>query len=260
METETKPYGFQTALGSWIVGDCEPLLDKGMLSFDLVVTSPPYNIRNSTGNGFKAPGGKWSKPALQHGYEEHDDLMDAREYVQWQRRVLLALYERIPRHGAIFYNHKWRTQDGILQDRSDIVRDFPVRQIIIWQRAGGINFNDHFFVPDYEVVYLIAKPDFRLNAGQNGQGCVWRIPQETSTEHPAPFPVALPQKIIRACCRPDWTVLDPFMGSGSTAIAAETEGMHWIGIEKSHRYSMDARQRIMAFAPTDTLQFEGEEA
>ena len=58
--------------------------------------------------------------------------------------------------GAIFYNHKWRIQKGLLQDRADIVNDFPVRQIIIWQRAGGINFNPGYFLPTYEVIYLIA--------------------------------------------------------------------------------------------------------
>jgi modification methylase len=59
--------------------------------------------------------------------------------------------------GAIFYNHKWRVQDGLLQDRNDIVSGFPVRQIIIWHRNGGINFNKGYFLPTYEVIYLIAK-------------------------------------------------------------------------------------------------------
>ena len=41
--------------------------------------------------------------------------------------------------GAIFYNHKWRVQRGLLQDRSEIVDGFSVRQIIIWNRSGEIN-------------------------------------------------------------------------------------------------------------------------
>ena len=43
-------------------------------------------------------------------------------------------------------------QDGLLQDRSDIVKGFPVRQIIIWQRDGGIDFNPAYFLPTYEVI------------------------------------------------------------------------------------------------------------
>ena len=53
--------------------------------------------------------------------------------------------------GAIFYNHKWYGQNGLIQDRSDIVDGFPVRQIIIWQRTRGINFNPDYFLLNYEV-------------------------------------------------------------------------------------------------------------
>jgi site-specific DNA-methyltransferase (adenine-specific) len=68
----------------------------------------------------------------------------------------------IPNTGAIFYNHKWHVQNGVLQDRQNIVAGFPVRQIIIWQRKGGLNFNPGYFVPTYEVIYLIAKKTFAL--------------------------------------------------------------------------------------------------
>ncbi len=63
------------------------------------------------------------------------------EYVAWQRACLSECMRVIKDDGAIFYNHKWRVQAGLLQDRSDIVAGFPVRQIIIWKRKGGINFN-----------------------------------------------------------------------------------------------------------------------
>ena len=72
--------------------------------------------------------------------------------------------------GALFYNHKWRVQAGLLQDRQDILRGFPVRQIIIWRRSGGINFNPGYFLPTYEVIYLIAKPHFKLASQSQGGG------------------------------------------------------------------------------------------
>ena len=95
--------------------------------------------------------------------------------------------------GAIFYNHKWRVQKGLLQDRTDIVDGFPVRQIIIWQRSGGFNHNPGYFLPTYEVVYLIAKPGFRLAPKAGGVGDVWRIRQDRGNPHPASFPVDLAQ-------------------------------------------------------------------
>ena len=102
---------------------------------DLVVTSPPYNLKNSTGNGMKdGRGGKWQGAALVAGYSHHHDNMPHAQYVAWQRQCLTEMLRIIPEDGAIFYNHKWRVQGGLLQDRQDIVSDFPVRQIIIWQR------------------------------------------------------------------------------------------------------------------------------
>ena len=115
---------------------------------DLVITSPPYNLKNSTGNGMKdGRGGKWANAALQKGYSNYDDNMPHDEYVKWQRDCLTEMMRLIPEDGAIFYNHKWRVQAGLLQDRQDIVSGFPERQIIIWKRAGGLNFNASYFLP-----------------------------------------------------------------------------------------------------------------
>jgi hypothetical protein len=150
-------------------GDCINLMDKMQAgSIGLIVTSPPYNLLNSTGNGMKDGfGGKWENAQLADGYDSHHDAMPHDEYVKWQRQCLSSMMRVLREDGAIFYNHKWRVQDGLLQDRSDIVKGFPVRQIIIWQRAGGLNFNPGYFLPTYEVIYLICKPDFKLAPGAN---------------------------------------------------------------------------------------------
>lgn len=101
--------------------------------------------------------------------------------------------------GAIFYNHKWRVQKGLLQDRHAIVEGFPVPQIIIWRRKGGINFNPGYFLPAFEVIYLIAKEGFRLAPKANALGDVWEIPQAFKNKHPAPFPVELTDRIVKSC-------------------------------------------------------------
>ena len=225
-------------------GDCLEIM-KAMPeeSIRVIVTSPPYNIKNSTGNGLKnGSGGKWPKAALQNGYKGYDDCMPHDEYVSWQRDCLHAMMRLLRPDGAIFYNHKWRVQKGRLQDRSDIVDGFPVRQILIWERSGGINFNPGYFLPNYEVIYLITKPDFRLAPKANAVGCVWRIHQETSNPHPAPFPIELAARCIQSVGA--GPVLDPFMGSGTTAIAAERAGFNWIGIELSSEYVELAEERI----------------
>ena len=233
-------------LGKVHCGDAVELMNKMPAeSVDLCVTSPPYNIRNSTGNGLKdGRGGKWKNAALINGYDEHHDAMPYPEYVEWQRKALAAMWRILKPDGAIFYNHKWRVQGGLLQDRHEIVEGFNVRQIIIWQRDGGINFNPGYFLPTYEVIYLICKPDFKLAPKANAQGDVWSIPQENNNQHPAPFPVELAQRCIQSTNAR--IVCDPFMGSGTTAIAAEALGREWIGIDISADYCKLARERILA--------------
>jgi len=215
-------------------------------SVDLVVTSPPYNLKNSTGNGMKdGRGGKWKNAELVNGYAECDDNMPHEQYARWQRECLTEMYRVIPDDGAIFYNHKWRVQNGRLQDRQDIVGEFPVRQIIIWQRKGGINFNAGYFLPTYEVIYLITKPKFKLAPKANAHGDVWEFAQEMKNGHPAPFPVALIDRIISSTNAQ--TVLDPFMGSGTTAVAALMNKRDYIGIELSREYCETAENRIEEF-------------
>ena len=149
-------------LNKIICGDCLTVMkqmpDK---SIDLVVTSPPYNLKNSSGNGMKdGRGGKWSNAALIKGYATYDDNMPYDAYCQWQKACLSEMMRLLKDDGAIFYNHKWRVQNGLIQDRREIVADFPVRQIIIWRRKGGINFNAGYFLPTYEVIYPYCKKRF----------------------------------------------------------------------------------------------------
>ena len=95
------------------------------------------------------------------------------------------------------------------------------------------------------MIYLIAKPKFKLRKGSNRLTDVWEFPQERKNEHPAPFPIELPLRCISST--DGKIILDPFMGSGTTAIAAEMCNRKWIGIEKSAEYCDKANNRINQF-------------
>ena len=248
-------FGPQSALvhliGKVIHGDCLEIMslipDKSGIKG--IITSPPYNIRNSTGGGLRnANGGKWPDAELSKGYDGHDDMMDDQEYNTWQRKFLCEAIRIVPDDGVIFYNHKWRVQDLALQGRAEIVdgHSLPVRQIIIWARQGGINCNPQYFLPTYEVIYVIAGKEFKLSAAGRKYHDVWQIPPERDNPHPAPFPLELPRRCIESI--DDGIILDPFMGSGTTAIAAMELGRQWIGIEKSYKYCISAMERINAVA------------
>ena len=222
-------------------------MDDG--SVDLVVTSPPYNLKNSSGWGLKGnfhKSNNWHKAhadgGLHHGYEDHDDNMPHEEYVEWQRACLTEMMRLLSPRGAIFYNHKWRVQRGLIQNREDIVSGFPVRQILIWQRSGGMNFNKGYFLPTYEVIYVICNKDFKLNPKANALGDVWRINQTKNIPHPAPMPYELADRIVKSS--PALKVLDPFAGSGTTLLAARDEGIKSVGIEINKKYCDVAVERL----------------
>ena len=243
----------QLYLNKILCGDSLGLMRKMPSNFiDLVITSPPYNLKNSTGNGMSenTKSGKWAGNPLQKGYSHYNDNMPHVEYAEWQHNCLLEMFRLLKDDGAIFYNHKWRVQNGLLQDRQDIVYGLPVRQIIIWKRKGGINFNPGYFLPTYEVIYLIAKPGFKLLPKANAFGDVWEFKQEMKNKHPAPFPVDLIDRIISST--KSSLIFDPFIGSGTTAIAALMNNRNYLGIEISPEYCDMANERIANFLKSNS--------
>ena len=217
-------------------------------SFGAVITSPPYNLRAGKNSKVKRSGKDsrriWQNDFLEKGYDGYSDDMPEREYADWQHQCLHEMLRLIPDEGAVFYNHKWRIQDGLLNARQDMMYAFPVRQIIIWDKCGQFNYNDGYFPQRYEVIYMIAKPGFKMNENARQLGDVWKIQAEQGNPHPCSFPVALPARIIG--CLHQGPVLDPFMGSGTTAVAAERAGVDWLGIEQSQKYIDMADKRIEA--------------
>ncbi len=73
---------------------------------------------------------------------------------------------------------------------------------------------------------------------------VWEMTTASAVDHPAPFPVELPKRVILLYTQPGDVVLDPFMGSGSTAIAAVLTGRHYVGYELSAEYCALAEKRV----------------
>jgi site-specific DNA-methyltransferase (adenine-specific) len=215
-------------------------------AFDLVFTSPPYNLGGRPwphlGNwkpGDAAGGkSKWrngSDAGAGIQYVEHEDAMPHEEYVAWQRGILSACWSRLTDRGAIFYNHKPRVIGAKLWLPLELDPGLTLRQIIVWARGGGLNFNPTAYVPTHEWIIVWAKEAFRLKSkGASGVGDVWYVPQEANPMHPAPFPQALPARAIETTgpC----AVLDPHCGSGTTLAAAKLAGVRAVGIEKSEMY------------------------
>jgi DNA modification methylase len=227
-------------------GDCEAVLPH-LGQFDIAVTSPPYNmglVPGGNGRGMYRPATTSKAGRFREGYDGgHGDAMPQDEYDAWQRRVLADLYGRV--RSAVFYNHRPRVEHGRLRPPLSFdFGDVPLRQIIIWDRGTGIDVNLRAFCTRQEWVLLFATSDFKLvDHSASGMGDVWRLGMETGVpDHPAPFPVALPARCIAATGAQ--SVIDPFMGSGSTLRAAKDAGIKAVGIEKSERYCEIAVRRL----------------
>ncbi len=215
-------------------------------SVDMVLTSPPYNLRNTSGGGVDSSSGKWANNRMKGGYgETHSDDMPHDQYIAWQREILTETMRVVKNDGCIFYNHKWRVQDGLFQRLADdITVSFPVRQIIIWDRGSGFNFNDGYFCPSYEVIYLIARSAFKMHNKMNCRQDVWRILPSTKKDHPNSFPISLAEMCILAGSDKGDVVLDMFMGAGTTAEAAQRLERHFIGCDSSPGYVKLANERL----------------
>ena len=235
---------YKTATETIYQGDClEVMKELPSGSVDLVVTSPPYNLALCKQKRMKdgQNGSLWPFAKLADGYRSYDDAMPHDEYVAWMRAVLAESWRLLSDDGAIFMNHKPRLQKGKLWTPLDLNPNLPLRQIVIWDRMCGFNFNRSSFTPTHEWIVILAKPNFRFAKGKK-PGDVWRFSPERSNDHPAPYPVQLPLNAIQHTDAK--VVLDPFMGSGTTGVAAKQCERKFIGIELDEQYATDAITRM----------------
>lgn len=225
-------------------------------SIDLVVTSPPYNM-GETNLGENA---LWTSKV---DYDTYTDSREEDEYQEWQIEILNEIHRVLKPGGSLFYNHKVRSRNniGILPSTWLLKSKLVFRQLIIWNRSLSVNVNLSHFLPNTELIYWMTKGNENVrfsrqrysdrgNIGVLGE--VWNINIEKGNKHPAPFPVELVDRIIPSILGTDEmkkklgniTVLDPFMGSGTTAISAQKHGCNWIGFELSPKYKEMAEKRI----------------
>ncbi len=100
---------------------------------------------------------------------------------------------------------------------------------------------ESFYCSTHEWIVIFAKQGFRLrDKSASGAGDVWRIPQETGTWHPAPYPLELATRAIETVM-PEF-VVDPFCGRGTVAVAAHQLGVKWACNDFSEEYIRRAQE------------------
>jgi len=214
----------------------------------LMVTSPPYNV------------GK-----------DYDEDLDLGEYLGLLRRVFTETYRVVEPGGRVAVNvaNLGRKPYLPLNHLVGVLLTevgFLLRGEIIWRKAkaaGGStawgswqSAKNPTLRDVHEYVLVASKASFRRErTGEDtiskedfleATMSVWDILPESARRvgHPAPFPTELPRRLIELYTFDGDLVLDPFLGSGSTAIAAVQAGRHYVGYETDAGYASLAEKRI----------------
>ena len=221
--------------------DCMDVLPH-LSGVDITVTSPPYNTLPQTHNpsGLHADRKSGVNKWIAKSADGYFDQMPEENYQAWLLGVL-GHCVRLSK-GLVWVNHKIRFRDG---EGIHPLRMFPwpLYSEVVWDRGGSMALNCKRYAPSHECLWAFGKPHF-WNDEHNTLMSVWRIAPQRHEEHPCPYPIEIASYPIASSCPPDGTVLEPFLGSGTTGVACVKLGRKFIGIEKEPRYFEISVKRI----------------
>jgi DNA modification methylase len=216
---------FRTDLGVLYCGDCLeilPLIDK----VDLVLTDPPYGI-NINSNGFI---GGDTKLASKTNFQP----------TKWDKsKIDINKILKIGLNHIIWGGNYYKLPE--------------TNSWIIWDKKDKNNWDDTF--SDGEMAWTSFKRPLKIFRCRS-IGMHWDKKRDGSRLHPTQKPIRLILWILEKYDNDSKLILDPFLGSGTTAVACEKLGRRWIGIEISEKYCEIAKQRIKAEADQFKLEYQ----
>jgi DNA modification methylase len=227
-------------------------------SVHLMVTSPPYNV------------GK-----------EYDENLTLNEYREFLKRVWTEVKRVLVPGGRACINIANLGRKPYIPLHAFLIEDlldlgFLMRGEIIWNKASSgspstawgtwLSAKNPILRDIHEYILVFSKSSFARDRIENKKSTiskeefleftksVWTFSAEPATKvgHPAPFPVELPYRLIQLYTFEEEVILDPFMGSGQTAIAAIKTHRHYIGYETNQEYIELAQSRIKDFILNDS--------
>lgn len=217
--------------------DClEGLRDVPDASVDLIVTDPPYFL--SMGHSGSNTNAKNSEQLTSN--RAFNDLAICTPFY---KRLFAEFHRVLKPDGSFYWFTDWR---GYAYYFPLLNAELPVRNMLVWDKKSGPG---SFYSFAHElVVFGTFKPKTKAGVGTN----VWRMAAFNSgakatngeKQHPTQKPIELISKMIEDATDPGAVVLDTFMGSGTTAVAALRTGRKFIGFELDERYHAIAQRRV----------------
>lgn len=216
---------------------------------DLIVTSPPYNINlRIRGNEYCRRSKNESGPC--NKYENFTDDMDIDEYYEFQEKVISEMI-RVSKQSFYIVQLVTGNKEAIFKLLGRFCKE--IKEFIIWdKKLAEPAIMDRVLNSEFEIIIVFDKETSRQRMFKNGnfdRGTLSNIFRITKSEsgaekHKATFPLKLPKTIIKYFSSEGQIIYDPFMGLGTTAIAAIDLKRNWIGSEISKEYVQIAETRI----------------
>lgn len=221
-----------------IQGDCLELMkDIPDKSIDLILTDIPFNISKS--NNFKTMKDRRGRNGIDFG--EWDK--------QFNELDLSVLPSKLKPNGSLVIFHSFE-QFSILKELFE--NDLDLKDRLIWEKSNPMPRNrDRRYINNIEMAswYVKKKSKWVFNRqSEKYDGCVFKYPSESGggfkRYHPCQKNLDMICELIKRHSNPNDLILDPFMGSGSTGVAALNTGRNFIGIELDENYFNIAKRRI----------------
>lgn len=239
------PKNVRQASADLYQGDCLAVIPGLVGSFDAVVTDPPYSSGGqSKGNRGASTGAKYLNSAQAQWPDFAGDSKDQRSYLHWSALWMALCYEKLNPGGLMIVFSDWRQ----LPVTSDALQSagFIWRGVGVWDKAGSARPYKGGFRAQTEFFAWGSKGALAGDAYSAG---LFRVQQKTGEKlHQVGKPLALMDSLVAACGQ---RILDPFMGSGTTGLAAINQGKQFVGIETSPHYFKVAVDRLQAVNQED---------
>lgn len=226
-------------------GDCLAVIPGLAGKFDAVVTDPPYSSGGqSKGNRAASTGAKYLNTGGSHLPDFAGDSKDQRSYLHWSALWMALCYEKLNPGGLMVVFSDWR-QLPVTTDALQAA-GFTWRGIGVWDKAGSARPYKGGFKAQTEFFAWGSKGPL---VGESYSAGLFRVQQKPGEKlHQVGKPLALMESLVAAAGP---RILDPFMGSATTGVAALGQGKEFVGIEVSPHYFQVAVDRLKGAEPTE---------